>query len=226
MPSPVGHALGGLAAGWMIAGLSPSRFGAAADGEARRARVAPVAWHRSEPVLRQAIVFAALGMLPDIDFLFGTHSTYTHSLGAAVVVALGAAMLAPANRWIVGLACGCAYASHILLDWLGDDTTPPIGIMAVWPWSSGFYQSDLRWFMAITRRYWLPNFWTHNMEAVIREVGILLPLAAFIAWLRRPVKRSPVMRETGQRTLRPSKHPAHPAERGRAARDGAERDQA
>jgi len=184
MPSPVGHALGGMAAGWVIAGVRR-------DGRA---------WLRT-PWLGQALLFATLGMLPDIDFLFGTHSTYTHSIGAAAILGAIAFAMAklqarghaaaahpssgasPASH--VALACALAYASHIVLDGLGDDTTPPIGIMAFWPLTSEFYQSDLRWFMAISRRYWLPGFWTHNLLAVLWEIVIMCPVALGVFWLRR-----------------------------------------
>jgi hypothetical protein len=72
----------------------------------------------------------------------------------------------------------------VLLDWLGSDDTPPIGIMALWPLTDGFYQSDLYWFMAISRRYWLPGFWTHNLTAVFWEVVLLAPLAGVMVWWR------------------------------------------
>jgi membrane-bound metal-dependent hydrolase YbcI (DUF457 family) len=167
-----------MAAGWLIAGL----------------RQAPASSPRSLWV-GQAALFAFLGMLPDIDFLFGTHSTYTHSIGAATIVGVLALVTArsPTSRagftdaspvrWAI--ACALAYGSHIVLDALGDDTTPPIGIMALWPLTSEFYQTDLRWFMAISRRYWLPGFWTHNLLAVAWEVVLLAPVAAAVAWLRR-----------------------------------------
>ena len=129
-------------------------------------------------------MLGALGALPDVDFLFGTHSTYTHSLGAAAVVGILACVIARPPRTPIALAAAAAYLSHILLDWLGDDTTPPIGIMALWPFDSGFYQSDLRWFMAISRRYWLSSFWTHNLAAVAWEVAYLGPIAAALAWWR------------------------------------------
>jgi hypothetical protein len=143
----------------------------------------------------QAALFATLGMLPDIDFLFGTHSTYTHSLGAAILVGAVALVAANASRIAplagdtrapvrFALACALAYGSHVVLDALGDDTTPPIGIMALWPLTPDFYQTDLRWFMAISRRYWLPGFWTHNLTAVLWEVILLGPIAALVFWLR------------------------------------------
>jgi hypothetical protein len=41
--------------------------------------------------------------------------------------------------------------------------------------------------MAISRRYWLPEFWTFNMYALGRELLILVPIAmAVLAKRRRP----------------------------------------
>jgi hypothetical protein len=134
---------------------------------------------------RGAIVFAGLGVLPDVDLLFGVHSMYTHSVGATLVVLLAIAALTPTRRWQAACAGAAAYGSHILLDWLGHDTTPPIGIMALWPVTSSYYEADIHWFMAITRRYWLPNFWRHNLMAMTREVGTLLPLVLLIYWWRK-----------------------------------------
>ena len=62
MPSPVGHALAGLATGWLIRG---NRFN---DPDGRR----------------EALLFAGLGTLADFDLLFGMHSGPTHGIGAAI----------------------------------------------------------------------------------------------------------------------------------------------
>jgi hypothetical protein len=179
VPSPLGHAVAGLAAGWLIAGAP-----------ALKSPINPIAPPANEPWIatwRGAIVFASLAVAPDLDLLFHAHSMYTHSLGAALAVLLTVAALTPAHarRWTAAFACGAAYASHTLLDWMGNDTTPPIGIMALWPFTSEYYESNLHFFMAITRRYWLPGFWTHNLIAMFREVGTLVPLAVAIYFLRR-----------------------------------------
>lgn len=116
---------------------------------------------------------------------------YTHSVGATMLVAVLAAAAVRHGRARFSLACAAAYASHIVLDWLGNDTTPPIGIMALWPLTSDFYQSDLHLFQAITRRYWLDGFWAHNLRAVARELLLLGPLAALVWWgrgRREPLK--------------------------------------
>src|SRR4051794_2129973 len=114
MPSPVGHMLGGVAAGWLVAGTPRGRL-----------------W--TEHWWREAAPFAALGALPDLDLLFHAHRGPTHSLGAAaavgIVAALASARTVVPNRWLLALACVAAYASHVLLDWLGTDTSAPIGVM-------------------------------------------------------------------------------------------------
>lgn len=134
-----------------------------------------------------AILLAALGMAADLDFLWGAHRTYTHTLGACLLILLAAMAITPSSepRLLTGAACGAAYASHLLLDWLGSDTSVPIGIMALWPFSSDFYQSSLELFLTTERRYWLPQFWSINLAAAIREIGILVPIAAVVYWIRR-----------------------------------------
>jgi hypothetical protein len=114
-------------------------------------------------------------MLPDIDLLWtGVHRGPTHSLAAALIV--GLAVLAATRQRRLALASAAAYASHTLLDWLGSDTSPPLGLMALWPVTREYYQSNVHLFDAISRRYWQPTSWTHNLRAVGWEVLVLLPL--------------------------------------------------
>jgi membrane-bound metal-dependent hydrolase YbcI (DUF457 family) len=177
MPSPVGHALGGFAFGWLAA---------------RSSRL-------DRPVLAAAI-FAGLGAVPDLDILVeGTHRLYTHSIAAVGLVALLAAMslrraggrIADASsRRALVIAATAAYASHLLLDWLGDDRSVPIGIRALWPFTDAYFQSELRWFPPVERRYWLPGFWTANLRAIGWEMLVLSPLVAIAVWARaRSIQR-------------------------------------
>jgi membrane-bound metal-dependent hydrolase YbcI (DUF457 family) len=106
----------------------------------------------------------------------------THSLGFAVLV--GLAVFGWRRSARLAIACALGVATHVLFDWLGSDTTPPLGVMALWPLSNDYYFSDARVFQAISRRYWLPNFVTFNLLAVAREVAILLPIVAAVWWLR------------------------------------------
>jgi hypothetical protein len=67
--------------------------------------------------------------------------------------------------------------SHTLLDWLGQDSSTPRGLMALWPLSHEYFISDVNLFGAVDRRYWLPGFWQRNTISLLRELAILLPLA-------------------------------------------------
>jgi hypothetical protein len=166
MPSPVGHALAGAAAGWALGG-PPRRRGS--DGR--------------REVWRHGLVFALLGMLPDIDLLLPVeHRTMSHSLTAVIVVGVAAALLTARGR--PGLAAGAAYGTHVLLDWLGTDTTPPIGIMALWPFSQAFYESRLHLFFAVSRRFRTREFWVQNTRALLRELAVLVPPAVLAGWWR------------------------------------------
>jgi membrane-bound metal-dependent hydrolase YbcI (DUF457 family) len=159
MPSPLGHALGAAAVGWAVAPPLPST-------------VRPVV----SATLRRGVWFAVLGMLPDVDLLVaGLHRGPTHSLSAALIVGLAAAVLTRNGR--LGVAAGCAYATHTLLDWLGADSSQPIGIMALWPITWDYYQVSRPVFDSMWRRNETPDFWSHNLKAIARELIILVPLA-------------------------------------------------
>jgi inner membrane protein len=156
MPSPVGHALGGLAATWLF---------------------------RSNP--RVALAGAALAVIPDFDLLIpGWHRTYTHSVGAVAVVGVLSWLVlrrryAPGDAVRFAAALMAAYASHLLLDWLGSDPSTPPGLAALWPFSSQFYISNLDVFVPISRRYWnLDEFVWGNLRALVRELVIMVPVAA------------------------------------------------
>ena len=175
MPSPIGHALGGAAAGLAVAGMP-------LDGLPRS-------------LWRRVALFAALGMLPDVDLLAGVHRGPTHGLGAAFIAGLAA--LAITRNLRLSVAASAAYASHTLLDWLGSDSSAPIGLMALWPLSREHYASDLHVFYSVSRRYWMPGFVMHNVRALAWELLILVPaLAVVIARSRRlPRPSEPVGRD-------------------------------
>jgi membrane-bound metal-dependent hydrolase YbcI (DUF457 family) len=134
---------------------------------------------------RNALTLVALAaVLPDVDFAWGGHNRETHSLGAAVLA--GLAVFAWKRDRRLATAVTLAWSTHVLFDWLGSDDTPPLGVMALWPLNSTFYFADAFVFEAISRRYWLPNFVSHNTWAVIKETLLLGPVAlAAWSWRRR-----------------------------------------
>src|SRR5437899_2790454 len=142
MPTPIGHALGGLATAWFSQGLAPGRVWR----DLRRA---------SMPLLVACVVAAVAA---DFDILLHTHRSYTHSVGAVTVVgvvAWGIAQLWGGARLksrptSFGVTVAVAYGTHIVLDWLGKDTAPPFGLPALWPFTSRYYISGADLFMEIS----------------------------------------------------------------------------
>lgn len=155
-----------MAVGWGVAGVATGR---------------PAA-------LRQAAIFAAIGIAPDLDLLIDRHSLETHSLGAAVI----AASVAAWQRWPVAssrvtiwCAVLVAWLSHPLCDAISVDTSPPLGVMAFWPFTADDVYTGLNVFGPISRRYWSDDFWWINLTSLAREVAILLPVAVGSWWFNR-----------------------------------------
>lgn len=156
MPSPIGHALAGYAAGALVAGR-------------------PAGTLALDRIPVRVALFAGLACLPDIDFLFHSHSTYTHSVGAVLIVTVLAALLI--RRPSLVAACAAAYGSHLLLDWLGRDTNPPLGIMALWPFSRAYYMAPVPIIEPVSRNFHWEYFWSHNLRVVGLEILIFGTLA-------------------------------------------------
>ena len=158
MPTPVGHALAGLA----VAGLSAGAV-------------------RPRPLHTAVLILCATA--PDLDlvlrFIDGAnhHRGPSHSVGLAILVGLIGWVL---RRFGADLpsprALGAAWGSHVLLDYLGIDTNPPFGEMALWPLTRDFFISPLPLFYDVPRVFTTEAI-RHNVIAVSIEVLVLAPLA-------------------------------------------------
>jgi membrane-bound metal-dependent hydrolase YbcI (DUF457 family) len=173
MPSPVGHALGGLIVGLAMLPPLPKAL---------------KSWSLPSDHTKLIALSVAAACAPDIDFAWGRHNMETHSVGFVALIGLAARLWT--GSWRVALACLLAAGSHVLFDWLGSDDSPPLGVMALWPFSSRFYFADAYVFATISRRYWLSGFLRHNLLAVLRELVILLPIAGVVWWARTRANRS------------------------------------
>jgi membrane-bound metal-dependent hydrolase YbcI (DUF457 family) len=238
MPSPIGHALAGVAVAWSAGRLAQPATAA------RRVSV------------RFTALCAALAMAPDLDLLIQpTHRTVTHSVGAVAlvfivaiavtgwvrrgrvglvgqvgqvgqkgrvgqagqgeVVQVGAAAARARKEgqdgqerqgareaqhrratrvdWGVAFVCTAAYASHLLLDWLGSDPSWPTGIQALWPFSHRWFISGWNLFPYIERREMLSSTSIIiNTKAIAGEVAILGPVVGVLGlwrWGRKAESR-------------------------------------
>lgn len=181
MPTPVGHALGGLAI-----------YLAAKD----RPIPEDVAF---------AVTCLGVSVLPDLDFAIGPfagrsyHHYFSHSIGFAALfavvtyaIARGLRRTRPFRDTGVLLA---VYLSHIFLDLLGKDTTPPLGVQLFWPFSAAFHISPVFVFGEVWRGTLGKLFGLHNWMTVAREVLVLSPVCALLWWRARG-DTSPTARAT------------------------------
>lgn len=172
MPTPIGHAISGLAAAFLT------------NSFARR------------PELIPGVVLAcvAVAVSPDLDILVGHHRSYTHSIGATGIVGLASWLVLRRrvlNASAVSAALTAAYGSHPLLDWLGKDTSPPPGLTIFWPFSSEYFMSGLDLFGEVSRRFWLPSeFILGNLGAAAWELALLAPILimTWARWSKRALK--------------------------------------
>lgn len=169
MPSPFGHALAGAAIAWV------------AQSVQRAPRDT-----RSEMTL--VIACAGLAVAPDLDLVYPPiHRMMSHSILAVVACAAMASLIArrtdPAHAWRVALVCGLAYASHLMLDWLGQDMKTPVGLQLLWPFSDAWYISAWGVFHATDlNEFFRPRTLMSNATAIARECILLAPVT-FISWL-------------------------------------------
>ena len=136
------------------------------------------------------VTLAGLAALADLDLLYPPmHRAFSHSLGCVVPVTIMGAVV---TRWVTGrralgfgALCGVAWASHLLLDWLGVDPNPPFGIKALWPFSDRWFIASLQVFPGTERRQWFTAAaLATNLYAAAIETAILAPVVV-AAWLIR-----------------------------------------
>ena len=186
MPSPIGHALAGAAIAWSFRGASST---AGSTGTS-------TGW-------RLPVACAVCAALPDIDLLYmPTHRTATHSVPVAVLLTIVAVVVTgwvnPIRDWagrrfgvgsqtfVIGLACGLAWSSHILLDWLGADANPPYGVQALWPVSDTWFFSGLNIFSGTQRRDPLSTrAMLINLRAAVQEIVLMGSVVAAVWWFRQ-----------------------------------------
>lgn len=144
------------------------------------------------------LMFAVAGAIPDADLIYGVHRGPSHSIGAAAIAGAVGWLIwrqgrfshpSGASRWRFAIALAAAYATHIVTDLVSHDTLPPLGLMALWPLSTEFYQAPFHIFLPVNRRYWLMRAWLENFRAFIRELLILGPVM-WTVWFLRGTRRT------------------------------------
>lgn len=178
MPSPVAHSLAGVAIVGVARYLRASR-------RVQQPRVIGV------PML--LVLMMAAANAPDLDFVPGVlvgypdwlHRGISHSLGAALLFGGLSGAIAAVGRLqtpgLIGVLMALAYASHLLLDMFSPDPMRFNGVPLFWPLSEQHFVLPAQVFLDIRRapgaEGFVASLWHwHNLEAMVREVLIMVPL--------------------------------------------------
>jgi membrane-bound metal-dependent hydrolase YbcI (DUF457 family) len=179
MPTPIGHALGGV--------ISASLF--------------------NKEKTKNWIIFVTvlvLAELPDIDFLFGLiegrpnkyHHHFTHSFLFVILAAFLAAVIINkigiiqfSKSFVLFTVAG---VSHIIFDVLALDTSEPFGAPIFWPLWNGYVISPVTIFSDVQRSSsasaFVPSLFSlHNLKTIFVEIVVLAPIWLIIG-LRRYFK--------------------------------------
>lgn len=180
MPSPVAHSLIGIAiaSAWLLP----------------RATFRELPRHLWNHRIALA-VGVVLANLPDIDFIPGLltgdlnrfHHQHTHTLGfvlfATFLVDWAWRRRADAPRTI-GLLALALLGSHLVADLFIQDSKPPYGIMALWPFSPEYYISPIAIFPRIEKASLVDAWQWSNLQAGAAEFAITAPLVLLaFAWI-------------------------------------------
>jgi membrane-bound metal-dependent hydrolase YbcI (DUF457 family) len=163
-----------------------------------------VSWRPSRALRFNAAVWlpalCILSVLPDIDFYPGLlighpnlyHHGWTHSLffcgGVAGLIAAFLALARKPGALKAGGLCLLVLISHLVLDCLSKDRTPPYGLQVFWPFSERFVSSPVTLFPDVDKgpdngTFLLRLFTLHNARTLLVETCILGPFAAW-TWFR------------------------------------------
>ena len=82
------------------------------------------------------------------------------------------------------------YLSHIVLDWLAEDNSEPVGLQLLWPLSDQFMASPVSLFPRFVHEAegadilgMVANLFSrHNFSVMILELAIFLPLLLLMLW--------------------------------------------
>jgi membrane-bound metal-dependent hydrolase YbcI (DUF457 family) len=145
--------------------------------------------------LPQLILLMVLANLADVDFLFGIHRGFTHSLAIAVLVALAVSCLwrIAGTFWRSAALYFLAYGSHLVIDlftgaslgWNGSGS----GIDLFWPWKKDF-SSPLILIVGVKHKDLPALFSKDNLQSSLYELLIFGAITAVLValWVRHQRK--------------------------------------
>ena len=176
------------------------------------------------------LIIIVMANLPDIDFVFGAvqgnpnayHHLWTHSLMFVLLIGGGlgwtfSRMIHSEMNRMVPLFI-LLILSHIVLDFLAVDRSPPYGMPIFWPFSKESFLSPITPFRDVIRasntRAFLPRLFSlHNLWTVLKELGCLIPVLAWAMIWDRKHRHVVKKRRIDEKVSSCSEHEAGPEDR-------------
>ena len=147
--------------------------------------------------LPQLILLILLANLADVDFLFGIHRGFTHSLAVAVFVALAVSCVwrIAGTFWRSATLYFLAYGSHLVIDLftgakLGWNASGS-GVPLFWPWKREF-SSPLILIVGVKHKDFPALFSRENLQSSSYELLIfgVVTAALMVLWVRHQKGRA------------------------------------
>lgn len=144
------------------------------------------------------LLCVVLANLPDVDFVLGIvhghpnlyHRLLSHSIGFALAVGVLCGLYGKLRHGrflpMFALSVGACF-SHVVLDYLGADTSEPHGVTALWPFSTAYFIAPVTLFSALKKGDTVADlalgiFNVHNILGLMREVVVFSLLLAVQNW--------------------------------------------
>jgi inner membrane protein len=134
------------------------------------------------------LVFLFLAESPDLDLLPGLlignlnafHHIYTHTLGWVFLVSLGLYLcwrpFHPKDGWRCLLFFFLASLSHLVVDYMTQDTSYPYGVMGFWPFYRDYVLSKYALFLGPEKSTVAAIFQWHNVKVMVLDFLVCLPV--------------------------------------------------
>ncbi len=173
MPTPIAHSLAGMIFG--ILKFLP-------DGIGFKSACRTI-WQKKWIFL----LCIVLANAPDIDYVFGIfsgnwnkfHQMATHSFLFILVVSSVIYFVLKKRRiekdHFSFIFIFLLMLSHIVMDFFGRDTSFPIGLPLLFPFSCNYFHSSLEIFPAVRKKTLADLFDMHNMRVILFEILLIVP---------------------------------------------------
>ena len=147
---------------------------------------------------KTVLFYIFIANAPDLDFIPGIcighanrfHHGITHTLGFFVFFATILYWVPKLRKKKNFIIFFLLYFTHVIVDFLGADTSYPFGVMLFWPFTKKYFISSYSIFLDIHKTTLYSLFDLHNFEAMALEALIFLPVIIVLRFiLKRTTQR-------------------------------------